>query len=60
MCVEPAIALIIGLVVLHQVPGLVPVLGIVFVVVAGVGAERSGGRSSTDLPASAPAQEPAG
>jgi inner membrane transporter RhtA len=52
MCLEPAIALIIGLIVLHQVPGLLPVLGIVFVVVAGVGAERAGSRSSTDLPVS--------
>jgi len=50
MCLEPAIALIIGLIVLHQVPGLLPVLGIVFVVVAGVGAERAGSRSSTDVP----------
>ena len=50
MCLEPAIALIIGLIVLHQVPGLLPVLGIVFVVVAGVGAERAGSRTSTDVP----------
>jgi inner membrane transporter RhtA len=44
MCLEPAIALVIGTVVLHQVPGAWPVLGIVLVVVAGVGAERTGGR----------------
>jgi inner membrane transporter RhtA len=57
MCLEPAIALVIGLIVLHQVPGPLPVLGIVFVVVAGVGAERAGRRTTTDLPvSSSPAQ----
>ena len=57
MCLEPAIALVIGLIVLHQVPGPLPVLGIVFVVVAGVGAERAGRRPATDLPvSSSPAQ----
>lgn len=44
MSLEPAIALIVGLVVLHQVPGALPVVGLVCVVVAGIGAERSGGR----------------
>jgi inner membrane transporter RhtA len=44
MSLEPAIALVIGLLVLHQVPGLWPVAGIAFVVVAGVGAERTGAR----------------
>jgi inner membrane transporter RhtA len=47
MCLEPAIALVIGLVVLHQVPGAGPLLGIVLVVVAGIGAERSGARSAS-------------
>ena len=57
MCLEPAIALVIGLIVLHQVPGPLPVLGIGFVVVAGVGAERAGRRLATDLPvSSSPAQ----
>ena len=46
MSLEPAIALVIGLVVLHQVPGPWPVLGIAFVVAAGVGAERTGARVS--------------
>jgi inner membrane transporter RhtA len=45
MSLEPAIALVIGLLVLHQVPGLWPVLGIGFVVAAGVGAERTGSRT---------------
>jgi inner membrane transporter RhtA len=45
MALEPAIALVIGLVVLAQVPGLAPIVGIVLVVVAGIGAERTGSRS---------------
>lgn len=44
MSLEPAIALLAGLVVLRQVPGLLPVLGLGFVVAAGLGAERSGAR----------------
>jgi inner membrane transporter RhtA len=44
MALEPAIALVIGLLVLHQVPGLLPVVGIVCVVLAGIGAERIGSR----------------
>jgi inner membrane transporter RhtA len=44
MSLEPAIALVIGLLVLGQVPGPWPVLGIAFVVAAGVGAERTGAR----------------
>jgi inner membrane transporter RhtA len=42
MALEPAFALLIGLVALHQVPNLLAVLGIGFVVTAGIGAERSG------------------
>jgi inner membrane transporter RhtA len=49
MSLEPAIALVIGLLVLHQVPGLWPVLGIGFVVAAGVGAERTGARAAAGL-----------
>ena len=44
MSLEPAVALIVGLVVLHQVPGVAAVAGIGFVVAAGVGAERPGAR----------------
>jgi inner membrane transporter RhtA len=44
MSLEPAVALIVGLVGLHQTPGLGPVVGILFVVVAGIGAQRSGAR----------------
>jgi inner membrane transporter RhtA len=45
MSLEPAIALLVGLLVLHQVPGAAPLVGIAFVVAAGVGAERTGARS---------------
>jgi len=44
MALEPAIALLIGLIALQQVPNLAAVVGIACVVVAGVAAERSGGR----------------
>jgi len=44
MSLEPAIALVIGVLLLGQVPGAWPVLGICFVVAAGVGAERTGSR----------------
>jgi inner membrane transporter RhtA len=45
MSLEPAIALVIGLVALHQVPGAAAVVGIAFVVAAGIGAERGGARA---------------
>ncbi|MBV9919801.1 MAG: EamA family transporter, partial [Pseudonocardia sp.] len=45
MSLEPAIALVIGLVALHQVPGAAAVVGIAFVVAAGIGAERAGARA---------------
>jgi inner membrane transporter RhtA len=45
MALEPAFALLIGLVALHQVPNALAVLGIGFVVTAGIGAERSGARA---------------
>jgi inner membrane transporter RhtA len=48
MALEPAIALVVGLVALHQVPGWSAVAGIGFVVAAGIGAERTGGRPVVD------------
>ena len=45
MSLEPAIAMVIGFVVLDQALGLVAVAGIGCVVLAGVGAERSGART---------------
>ena len=58
MSIEPAIALIIGLVALHQVPGALSVLGIAFVVTAGIGAERTGGREAPTEPAQVTCPEP--
>ncbi|MCW2756435.1 MAG: Inner rane transporter RhtA [Nocardioidaceae bacterium] len=52
MCLEPAIALLVGLVLLGQVPGALGVLGLALVVVAGLGAERTGARAS--VPATSP------
>jgi inner membrane transporter RhtA len=46
MSLEPAFAMIVGLLVLHQVPGSLGVVGICFVVAAGIGAARTGARSS--------------
>ncbi|MFC8618611.1 DMT family transporter [Micromonospora purpureochromogenes] len=50
MSLEPAIALVIGLVALHQVPGVGAVVGIAFVVAAGIGAERTGARAEAVAP----------
>jgi inner membrane transporter RhtA len=45
MALEPAFALLIGFIALHQVPNLIAVLGIGLVVAAGVATERAGARS---------------
>lgn len=45
MCLEPAIAVVIGLLLLHQVPPMWSIIGVAFVVAAGIGAERSGARA---------------
>jgi inner membrane transporter RhtA len=50
MSLEPAVALIVGLVGLHQTVAAGPVVGILFVVVAGVGAQRRGARRSPVRP----------
>ncbi len=44
MALEPAIGTAIGVLVLSQVPNALQALGVVLVVVAGIGAERSGHR----------------
>lgn len=44
MSLEPALAFLIGFAVLHQNPGLWETIGIAVVVIAGIGAARSGGR----------------
>ncbi|MBV1781108.1 EamA family transporter [Paeniglutamicibacter sp. ABSL32-1] len=44
MCLEPAIAMVVGLIFLHQVPRPAAIAGIVLVIVAGIGATRTGRR----------------
>jgi inner membrane transporter RhtA len=51
MALEPAFAMIVGLIVLHQVPGIEGIIGIGFVVLAGIGAARSGARTPPAVPA---------
>ena len=50
MSLEPAFAVLVGLVVLHQVPNALAAVGIAFVVTAGIGASRSGARSPSAPP----------
>ncbi|SCE80640.1 EamA family transporter [Micromonospora mirobrigensis] len=57
MSLEPAIALLVGLLALGQVPGPAAVAGIAFVVAAGIGAERSGTRAEPTAPAADTAAE---
>jgi len=49
MSLEPAFAMLIGLAILDQVPGPAALVGIAFVVIAGIGAARAGARPA--LPA---------
>jgi inner membrane transporter RhtA len=51
MALEPAFAMIVGLIVLHQMPGATGVIGIGFVVAAGIGAARRGARTQAPVPA---------
>jgi inner membrane transporter RhtA len=51
MSLEPAFALLIGFIVLAQQPDALAVLGIACVVIAGIGAERTGGREVVPSPA---------
>ena len=51
MAVEPAIGLVIGMLVLLQVPGLAQIAGIALVVIAGAAAQRGGRRSVPPLAA---------
>jgi inner membrane transporter RhtA len=46
MSLEPAFALVVGIIVLDQVPGAWAVVGIFLVVTAGMGAARSGAREA--------------
>ncbi|MER7952160.1 EamA family transporter [Streptomyces sp. NPDC096079] len=54
MSLEPAIAMLVGLFVLGQEPGLASATGVVFVVVAGIGATRTGARPTATPAATAP------
>jgi inner membrane transporter RhtA len=53
MALEPAFALVIGLLALSQVPNGVSVAGILLVVAAGIGAERTGARADVPDPTAA-------
>ena len=44
MSLKPAIALIAGILLLHQLPGAWSLAGVAFVIAAGIGAERTGAR----------------
>jgi hypothetical protein len=46
MCLEPALAVLAGLALLGQVPQVLSLAGVAFVVTAGLGAERSGSRKT--------------
>jgi inner membrane transporter RhtA len=48
MCLEPALAVLAGLALLGQVPEVLSLAGVAFVVLAGLGAERSGARQNED------------
>lgn len=47
MCLEPAIAMVVGLLFLQQIPSPAAIAGIVLVILAGVGATRTGRRDPT-------------
>lgn len=51
MALEPAFAMLVGFLVLHQVPGPAALVGIALVVAAGIGAARTGTRTSPPVPA---------
>lgn len=53
VCLEPAFGLIVGLVLLGQVPDALGVMGMACVVIAGMGAVRSGARVSAAEPGAA-------
>ena len=46
MSLEPAIALLAGLIALGQIPGMASAAGVLLVVIAGIGATRGGGRAT--------------
>jgi inner membrane transporter RhtA len=62
LSLEPAIALLAGLLILGQVPDAASGAGIILVVIAGIGATRSGGRPAVaeERRDSAPRLQPSG
>lgn len=57
LAIEPAFGLVVGLIILSQLPGPLQIIGIVIVIVAGAAAQRDGTRSrGVDDPAIPPAQ----
>ncbi|HXW46963.1 MAG TPA: EamA family transporter [Streptosporangiaceae bacterium] len=48
MSLEPAVALLAGLLLLGQVPGIAPGFGVILVVIAGIGATRAGARAPAE------------
>jgi inner membrane transporter RhtA len=52
MCLEPAIAVTVGLVLLGQVPRAWSLAGVAFVIAAGLGAQRHGARTAPESAAS--------
>ena len=58
MALEPAFALVIGFLALHQTPGLLAVLGVGLVVVAGAGAESTGSRTPPEAALAGPLAGP--
>lgn len=51
MALEPGFAMIVGLLILHQIPDVFGIVGICMVVAAGIGAARTGARSAPPVPA---------
>jgi inner membrane transporter RhtA len=57
LAIEPAFGLVVGLIILSQTPGVLQIIGIVIVIIAGAAAQRDGTRSRpVDDPAVPPAQ----
>lgn len=54
MSLEPAFAMLMGLLILHQIPNAWAVLGILAVVSAGIGAARNGARTVQSTPGGTP------
>jgi inner membrane transporter RhtA len=58
MALEPALALLAGVLLLDQRPGPWSLVGVAFVVAAGIGAERTGARSAGGEPDPDPPADP--